>query len=558
MERRNFLKNIMHLAAVPLVSNQLFAHVIDTRTISTEAMTMISDDIDKVLVLIKLHGGNDGLNTIIPLDQYSKLADPKVRGDIIIPENNILKLNGADTLGMHPSMTAMQQLFNDSKLSIIQGVANTAGVFSHFHGIDQWETASDQYNTYSSGWIGRYIEKNYKYSSTHYPNLCMPDPLAIEIATSSLLTRGSGTILSQYMSAGFNGNVTQLLDNYADDNISDNMKFELEFLRKQQSHTIDYGNKITQAWSNGINSVTYPNSNISSSFGYTNPTTLSQQLKIVARLIKGGLKTRIFVVSIGNFDTHKKQGSDGLSWHSLLLKDLSEAIGTFQKDIENMGIAERVVGMTYSEFGRRVPSNSENGTEHGFAAPMFVFGKSVKGGVIGTNYQIDDVSLVNAGTMVPLQFDYRQVYSTILQKWFGICKDDATDVIKKDVTLIDNIIKEEVVIKPCIMGALVDPKDSKCTVSIIDITGDDHELYARIQPNPSNGLFKIETVFGFDYNQPIQISIHNVNGVLIYSNKKYYQEKEIISIDLELSSGIYIVSIQNNKYRLNQKLSIQK
>ncbi len=140
--------------------------------------------------------------------------------------------------------------------------------------MDQWETASDQNNTYSSGWIGRYIENTYLYASTHYPNLCMPDPLAIEIGASSLVTRGTGTILAQNISSSFNGSITQLLDNHADDDISECMKKELAFLRKQQSYTIEYGNKIVQSWANGTNSINYPPSSIPNNIG-NNPTTLS-------------------------------------------------------------------------------------------------------------------------------------------------------------------------------------------------------------------------------------------------------------------------------------------
>ncbi len=184
--------------------------------------------------------------------------------------------------------------------------------------------------------------------------------------------------------------------------------------------------------------------------------------------------------------------------------------------------------------------------------------KNVKGGVIVEYYKISDITTINESTVVPLQFDYRQIYTTILQKWFGVCKDDATNVLKKDIEPLEGIIKDDVVITPCIMGALVDPTENKCIVSIIDINGDDHNLYARIQPNPTSGLFNIEPVIGFDYSLPITITSHTVNGILLFKKKNIYQENEKISIDMEVSSGIYKVGIQNNKYKINQKLSIQK
>ncbi|MBK8668350.1 MAG: DUF1501 domain-containing protein [Saprospiraceae bacterium] len=365
MERRNFLKNILPLAAIPLISDRLFANVLHPASLRPETIEMLAGDIDRVLVLVRMDGGNDGLNTLIPLDQYAALIDPKVRKDLMSIENQILKLKNTTTLGMHPSMSAMRSMYDDDQLSIIQGVGNTANVFSHFHGIDQWETASDSTQTYYSSWIGRYIEKTYRLASTHYPNTCMPDPFVIEVGQNTLLGRGTGSLYSQTLNPEFNGNITELLDFYGDGDLSNNMKEELKFLRQQQSFTNDYGKKIIKAWNDGNNSsVVYPPSSISNNHPNVKPTTLAQQLKIVARLLKGGLKTRIFVVSIGNFDTHVSQVTS--NWHSLLLKDLSEAIGAFQKDINQLGLADRVLGMTYSEFGRRVVQNGFGGTEHGW------------------------------------------------------------------------------------------------------------------------------------------------------------------------------------------------
>jgi len=520
-------------------------------------MSMIQGDIDRVLVLIKLNGGNDGLNTIIPLEQYANLIDARVRKDIMVAENKILRVNGNDTIGFNPAMVEMAKLFNAQKLSIVQGVANTSGIYSHFHGMDQWESASDQFKTYSSGWIGRYIEKTYHLSATHYPNQCMKDPLAIEIGTSSIVTRGTGAILAQNLSPYFNGNVTQLLENYDDSGISENMKRELDFIRQQQGFTNDYGNKIINAWKNGTNSssVTYPNSTIPSDYVIPS-TTLSQQLKIVARLVKGGLKTRIFVVSIGNFDTHFNQGKEN-GWHHLLLKDLSDAIGAFQKDIENLNIADRIIGMTYSEFGRRVAANSGGGTEHGLAAPLFIFGNKVKGSVIGQNYKINDISAVNAFSTVPIQYDYRQVYTSVLQDWFSVCKSDAVEIIKKELDPIPGIFKDGTSLTPCILGPLINPLKSECIVNIIEVSGDDHSIYARIQPNPTNGQFTIIPVVGFDFNSATTITIHSVNGALMYSENKVYSADEKINIHVTLVPGIYIVGIQNNKFRLNQKISVQ-
>ena len=556
MERRNFIKNLVTLASIPLISNKLFANIIDSGSISKQTFELLQSDLDRVLILVRLEGGNDGLNTVIPLDQYSKLVDEKVRKGIAIAESSILKLNGTTTVGFHPSMTALQRIYNENKLAIIQGVANTAGVFSHFHGIDQWESASDKTNTYSSGWIGRYIEKNYSKANTHYPNVCMEDPLAIEIGQLSVVTRGEGTILAQNMSTSFDGNLTTLVENYAESGLSENMKRELAYIRAQQGFTNKYASRISSSFVKGRNSsVVYPASVIPDSFGINAPTTIGQQLKIIAKLIHGGLKTRIFVVSIGNFDNHKSQSQ----WHSFLLKDLSEAIGAFQKDVENLGIADRIIGMTYSEFGRRVMSNSENGTEHGYAAPMFIFGNMVKGGIIGKNFEIPNVNQINGSSNVPGQYDFRQVYKSVLKGWFGVCDQDALEILKKDFSPVEGIFKEAANILPCKLTPLVNPDAKDCggIVSVIDVSGDDHHLYARVYPNPNSGSFNIEPSFGFDTSLPIFMTISDIQGRTIMKEEVKVNQGESIKIDRIFKAGIYIISLRNNKYQINQKIVIQ-
>lgn len=548
MKRRNFLKNILPLAAVPLVSNKLFASVLPASAISPEALTILAEDTERVLVLVRLHGGNDGLNTLIPLDQYGKLIDPKLRKDIMLPQNSILKIS--DTLGFHASMPEMQTLFKEQRLTIIQGVANTARNFSHFHGTDQWESASDQNNTYNSGWIGRYIEQVYPQAPQGYPNTLMPDPFAMEIgAAPSLLVRGSTGTLAQSVPVGFTGQLTQLVDNFNSTDISKNMQAELAFLRVQQGYTNQYGEKIIKAWNLGMNSsVAYPASVVPSVNNFNQGlTTLSQQLKIVARLLKGGIKTRVFVVNIGNFDTHANQGTViGTGLHSLLLKDLSAAIGAFQKDLDNLGLSDRVIGMTYSEFGRRVASNNVKSTEHGFGAPMFVFGNKVSGTVIGSNYQVPDISALNqvqiSGLVVDMQYDYRQVYMSVLRDWFSLCKNDAVNVLKKDVQPVSAF-------KPG--TAMVN-----CLTDVHEIESRGNYLSATVQPNPSNGSLKIVLQDGFDFSIPVQFTLSDMQGRTLLRMSKQTNKGTAIDLQLNLSPGLYILTMQNGTRLLNKKLII--
>ncbi len=157
--------------------------------------------------------------------------------------------------------------------------------------------------------------------------------------------------------------------------------------------------------------VTYPTNN-----------SLGDQLKIVARLIKGGLKTRVYMVSFGGFDTHSVQTNTDTTTgnHATLLQRVSDACKAFQDDLVFLGVQDRVIGMTYSEFGRRIKSNSSTGTDHGAAAPMFLFGTKIEQGVLGTNPTIPTNASVNDN--VPMQYDFRSIYSTILEKWFCLDK----------------------------------------------------------------------------------------------------------------------------------------
>ena len=545
------------MAAIPFFSNKLVASVVSPDEFSPETLAMVAGDIDRVLVLVRLHGGNDGLSTVVPMDQYANLINPKVRKDLMIAENKLLKINGG-LQALHPAMTDMHQLFNDGKMTIVQGVANSANVFSHFHGIDQWDTASDNTKTYSNGWMGRYIEKTYCSAPLNYPNQFMNDPFAIEVgAAPSLSLRGSGGSLGQSVNAGFDGKITLLQDVYNNDDLSLNMKNELAFLRVQQGNTNDYGKKIVKAWDLGnSSSISYPATVISNSnnLGIT-PTTLGQQLRIVARLLRGGLKTRIFVVNIGNFDTHANQGTENGA-QALLLKDLSNAIGAFQKDLDASNLSDRVMGMTYSEFGRRVQQNDKGSTEHGLGAPMFIFGNKASGKVIGNNYVVNP-STLTAGTTVDMQYDYRQVYKTILSDWFSICNTDSLDILKKDVPKVNDIFKTNTQLPTVSCGPLVEPSDKACIVNVKEITGDDHDLYARIQPNPNHGTFSINPSHGFDFSKSITIYVTDMQGRSLYKEQKMYTEGETIHLDLQLENGMYIVSVQNAAFRLNQKIVVQ-
>jgi len=183
-----------------------------------------------------------------------------------------------------------------------------------------------------------------------------------------------------------------------------------------EANSNQYADRLKEVFDNGSNtaSVTYPETYPLSANRLNNP--LSPQLKLIARMLSGGSKTKIFLTRIGGFDTHGNQVESydpTLGNHAALLYHISAAVEAFQKDLQGLGLEDRVVTATFSEFGRRAASNASYGTDHGNAQPMFVFGKAVKPGIIGTNPDLLNLD----GNNIPLQIDYRQVFTTILSDW---------------------------------------------------------------------------------------------------------------------------------------------
>jgi uncharacterized protein (DUF1501 family) len=417
MKRRDFIRAAAPLAVVPFFSNQLFAAAMP-HTLQDEAMLgMLGPESDRVLVIIQMSGGNDGLNTVLGLDQYSKLA--AARSNVLIPDTSALVLGSTQT-GLHPAMTGLKSLYDDRKLAVVQGVGYANPNFSHFRANDIFNTGSDSTEVLTTGWIGRYLEFAFPGFPEAYPSALMPDPLSIRIGSSTnLALQGYEISTGQTVPSNFNGSLTQLLSYQNTSLPTGNAAVELAFLREQQQYTNQYGTRIIGAWAAGTNAATYP-----AAAGGQN---LPAQLKIVARLIKGGLKTRVYWVSMGGFDTHAAQvGTDKTTGtHANLLKELSDSIATFQADLLQMGLEDRVTGMTYSEFGRRIMSNGSAGTDHGTAAPMFVFGKKVAGGIIGSNPIIPSGTALTVNSQVPLQNDFKAIYQSILRGWFCLSEADA-------------------------------------------------------------------------------------------------------------------------------------
>ncbi len=416
MDRREFLTRLVPGTTLPFLLSG-FSLKAFGRSPLLEAMVASATETDRVLVLIQLSGGNDGLNTVIPLDQYSALA--AARPNILIDESKVLPLTSVT--GLHPGMAGMQSLFTAGKLAVVQSVGYPNPNFSHFRATDIWLTAADSNEVLPTGWLGRYLDQEFADFPQGYPNSVMPDPLAIQIG-SIVSPSLQGPSVSMGM-AVTNPNSTYILPGGSDIPPDTPAGHELTFVREVAEQTQQYSSAIKGAAVKGTNKSTlYPSAGTNS---------LADQLKIVAQLISGGLKTRIYVVGLGGFDTHASQvastGGTDTGAHANLLGKLSAATMAFEDDLTLMGLDRRVVGMTFSEFGRRIKSNASLGTDHGTAAPLFVFGTSVNNGVIGPNPVLPAAATVNDN--IVMTYDFRWVYASILQDWFGASATELQNVL---------------------------------------------------------------------------------------------------------------------------------
>ncbi len=502
MKRRSFIQT-SSLVTLPLMLGGMEVTAISKSSLAT----LINPDTDKVLVLVQLNGGNDGLNTFIPLDQFDNLM--KVRSNIMLPETSILKTG--DNNGFHPSMEGFKSLYDTGQMGVIQSVSYPNQNRSHFRSTDIWNSASDSEDYISTGWLGRHFDLEYPGYPDDYPNEDYPDPFAITLGYVVSETCQGDLANFSYATIGSDG-LGQLVDTVSGEPDNTCYGMELDFVKKVVTQSNAYSTVVSDAFAKGNNMVDYPDMK------------LADQLKIVANLVSGGLTTKVYVVSLGGFDTHANQviGGDTLNGtHTELMDELSSSIAAFQADINALGLQERVIGMTFSEFGRRIASNDGFGTDHGTAAPLFVFGGCVKGGIYGENPQISENILPNEG--VPMQYDFRSIYASILIDWFEVEASQVRSVLFEDFQHIPFL------------------KDCITTTGIEEF--DDQLITATIYPNPSEGhaILEADTEGG-----KVGVQLYDCNGSLlkIVLDKKLQKSHHSIPIDLSLyASGNYFVRI---------------
>jgi uncharacterized protein (DUF1501 family) len=480
----------------------------------------------RVLVLIQLNGGNDGLNTIIPLDQYSALS--AARGNILIPQSKVLPLSGNSVTGLNPAMTGIRDLYNSGLVNIVQGVSYPNPNFSHFRATDIWNSASDSNQYLNTGWLGRYLGETYSGYPVGYPNAGMPDPLAIQIG-SGVSPVLQGPQVSTGMAIADINSFYNIVNGTVDPAPATPAGHELTFIRYISQQTQQYTSVIKTAADNAATlSTKYPT-------GGRN--TLSEQLKIVARLIKGGLQTPVYVVSMGSFDTHATQTDatdHTIGTHADLLSQLSTGVDAFYDDCKLMGIDNRVAAMTFSEFGRRIMSNASGGTDHGTSEPVMVFSTEVNPGFIGTNPVIPATVTVNDN--LAMQHDYRSVYAAVLADWFGVSP-----------TVLNKVLLQSFTIPPIF----------RKTTSVEENTvSGQSELLGQNYPNP----VQRQTTITFGSTGGITtIQLFDASGRLVRTliEKEFPRGKHQISVDRgNVPAGIYFYRLTNGRESATRQMVV--
>ncbi len=416
MNRRQFFQKTIPLGLYPLVAGSLPI----SSLAATSPLTINPCNVtDRSMVVIYLGGGNDIINTAIPLNQMSDYANN--RPDIYIPENELITLDStlsdSQQLGLHPSLTGFKSLYDQGELSIVQRVGYGSPNRSHFKALDNLLTGSGGGTNNQTGLWGRFLKDRYP-SYNGNPFIGEPDPLGLLFG--KMNKTGFHTFeqhayemnLSGQDPAGF----YTLISSLSGEPIPTIPMTEhggfLSHIAEIENSVNVYAERISHTFNSGANSssAAYPDSS------------LGNQLKTIARMLSGGSRTKVFMATTGGFDTHVNMvdSSDAKTGkHAGLLGNVGNSIHAFQNDLKNLGLDSNVMTVVFSEFSRKIVQNSNYGLDHGTLSSMFVIGKGVEAGIIGDNIQLNDQDKRGAANPNQLQHDYRQVYSTLMQDWLG-------------------------------------------------------------------------------------------------------------------------------------------
>lgn len=379
------------------------------------AFALSEGESDRILVIIRLKGGNDGLNTIIPLADYGTYQ--ALRPTIRTAQSDIWNLNPA--FGMPKTMQALQPVWQEGNMKVVHSVGYPDQNLSHFRSSDIWASASDSTVLDDSGWLGRYLQQLYPDFLMNPPAL----PPAIQIGSVGNLAFNDKNNVSISVSVNDPNELFEIAQNgqlYPLTNLPDCLYGEqLGYMRAVANSTFVYAGVIKSSYDTGKNQVEFPTGS------------LGRQLALVSRLIKGNLGTKFYMVTLDGFDTHARQNE----LHPALLKEVADSVSAFYKDLAFANKDKDVLAMSISEFGRRPEQNASSGCDHGAAAPLMLFGEGLNGnGLIGTAPNLRDLDQdgnIKFGT------DFRSIYATVLENWLCINANTVNAVLGKNFNRLD-------------------------------------------------------------------------------------------------------------------------
>ena len=380
--RRRFLE--LNLAAALAAGTGL------SPVFSASAVEGTVADNGRILVVLELSGGNDGLNTVVP---YSQDEYYRARPTIGIQPDAVLKLS--DDYGLHPNLLGWERLYKDGKMAIVHGCGYPNPNRSHFEAMKFWHTGVPNAPE-SRGWVGRLAdtvipreasgivmniakEQSQAVSSTYHPPVVFSNPAAYRLDNAESQASAFDSIMS---------------------NRSRSTRSSLEFVRRVTSTAADSSEFVRR---------TCANYRTNSDYGYG---TVGTSLRNIAALIEARADARFYYTNFAGFDTHVSQAPNQAG----LFNQVGDAVLAFQADLKTMGREDDVVMLVFTEFGRRVQENASLGTDHGVAGPMYIFGNQVKGGFHGDH---PSLSVLDQGDLI-MTTDFRSVYASMIQEWMGV------------------------------------------------------------------------------------------------------------------------------------------
>ena len=485
--------------------------------------SLSKDNIDRILVLVQLNGGNDALNMVVPyeIDEYYR-----VRPTIAIPKNSVINLENDH--GLHPAMASLGNVWNDGNLATVLNAGYQDSTRSHFAGTVNWATGSGDIigggeTNFTSGIWGRYAA-----DVINKLDAPLAHPMAVRIGGPvSLFQSSMGNL-------GVSLGDSEFIEEIARRGLFDATDTRLnpyeygtpvKYVRSVANAALSYVNSIQEAATRGTNLAgNYPNG-------------LGNNMAAAARLIRGGLGARVLSVSIGGFDTHSNQGQNE-GRHANLLRSIADSVSAFLTDLAVDGLDEKVMIMTFSEFGRTLGENGSNGTDHGRGGSLMLFGTGIKRGVYGQ--QSDLVNQIDRGGDPIASMDHRSVSATLLQDWFGLPSDEVDQLMGASFPRLD-FIEDRIQVSNEAFGV-----------------PESFELKQNY-PNPFNPA----TTISYTMSQPGQVSleVYDLNGRLVETLVDGHQAAGPYSVNFDahnLPSGTYVYRLKTEKGTQTRKMILVK